>query len=185
MDHSLAKNLAYNLQNLRKKQNLSQENLSKMAQIPRSTLTHIESGHSNPTLENLAKLASALQIRIEELIQTPRDQSHLLKSNELKIVLKSNGSVRIFKLIPDFINGVDIDRMEFQPHARLGGVPHTKGTKEFFTCIEGRFQITVSGVTHIVSPGDVLSFPGDLRHSYQNIAKQKSIALSVIAFSYP
>ena len=54
---SVSRFLANNLLDLRKKKNLSQDKLSELAGIPRSTITHMESGEGNPSLTNLCKLA--------------------------------------------------------------------------------------------------------------------------------
>ena len=52
--------------------------------------------------------------------------------------------------------------------ARLGGTPHLPGTREYFTCLEGRVEIVVAGQRHDLDPGDVLAFPGNTPHSYHN-----------------
>ena len=59
-----AEYLALNLAALRREKNLSQQALSALAGIPRSTITHIESGQGNPSLNNLCLLAVALNVSI-------------------------------------------------------------------------------------------------------------------------
>lgn len=61
--------LSSNIKKLRKKHNLSQEQLAQKAGITYSTLIKIESGsNSNPTLDTLTKLASVFKIKIDELV---------------------------------------------------------------------------------------------------------------------
>ena len=61
--------LAANIKKLRKKHNLSQEQLAQKAGITYSTLIKIESGsNSNPTLDTLTKLAGVFKIKIDELV---------------------------------------------------------------------------------------------------------------------
>lgn len=58
-----------NIEKLRKKHHLSQEQLAKKAGITYSTLIKIESGsNKNPTLETLTKLADVFKIKIDELV---------------------------------------------------------------------------------------------------------------------
>jgi hypothetical protein len=58
---------------------------------------------------------------------------------------------------------------------RLGGIPHVQGTKEYLTCIAGeRFR---------VEQGDVLAFPGDQQHSYQNSGTRTAVCLSVVVLA--
>ncbi len=61
--------LAANIKKLRKKHQLSQEQLAQKAGITYSTLIKIESGsNKNPTLETLTKLANLFKIKIDELV---------------------------------------------------------------------------------------------------------------------
>jgi len=62
--------LAENIKKLRKKHQLSQEQLAQKAGITYSTLIKIESGaNKNPTLETLTKLASVFEVKIDELVE--------------------------------------------------------------------------------------------------------------------
>ncbi len=62
--------LATNIKKLRKKQNLSQEQLAQKAKITYSTLIKIESGlNKNPTLETLTKLSKIFKVKIDELVK--------------------------------------------------------------------------------------------------------------------
>jgi transcriptional regulator with XRE-family HTH domain len=62
--------LATNIKKLRKKHNLSQEQLAQKAKITYSTLIKIESGlNKNPTLETLTKLSKIFKVKIDELVK--------------------------------------------------------------------------------------------------------------------
>ena len=59
-----------NIRKFRKKKGLSQDNLARAANIPYTTLTKIESNVvKKPSVQNVAKIASALEISIEKLIE--------------------------------------------------------------------------------------------------------------------
>jgi quercetin dioxygenase-like cupin family protein len=71
--------------------------------------------------------------------------------------------------------------MDFAPGARLGGTPHLPGTREYFTCLDGRVGIVVAGHRHDLEAGDVLAFPGNIPHSYHNPdAKRPARGVSVV-----
>lgn len=57
------------IQNFRKKQNLSQIELSVEVGIDRSYLSEIENGKTNPTISILYAIADALKIEITDLLQ--------------------------------------------------------------------------------------------------------------------
>jgi len=54
---------------LRKQKGLSQERLARLADVANNTIIKMESGENkNPTLETLRKVAKALDISVDELI---------------------------------------------------------------------------------------------------------------------
>jgi len=62
--------LRENIRKYRKKKGLSQDRLTKMADITLTTLVKIENGiNDNPTLNTLTKLADALDVSIADLIK--------------------------------------------------------------------------------------------------------------------
>jgi len=62
-------NLGKRIKEFRNKLEISQDKLSKKANIPFSTLAKIESGYTpNPSMETLIKIADALEVSIDELV---------------------------------------------------------------------------------------------------------------------
>jgi len=173
--------LSRNLFDLRQIRNMSQGDLSELSGIPRSTVTHIESGSGNPSLRNLIKLANALGVSIEELLARPRIEVQLVRSEDLPTTRKSNGAVRITGLLPDPIPGMSIERVELEAGGRLAGAPHLPNSKEYITVIAGHLEISVAGQTHHLQVGDLLAYPGDQPHHYGNVGRGKVAFLSVVA----
>jgi len=178
---ALSEHLAASLIELRASRGITQDQLAKLANIPRSTVTHLESGSGNPTLDNLVKVAAALQVSVEELLSPRRANCKLIKSRDLNKTKR--GSTLLIRLLPDAIPGMVIDRMEIEEGGRLGGIPHVQGTKEYFTCFQGDVTVHVASERYRVQEGDVLAFPGDQAHSYSNTGSQKAICLSVVALA--
>ncbi|MFH1780906.1 MAG: helix-turn-helix transcriptional regulator [Candidatus Nealsonbacteria bacterium] len=59
-----------NIKKKRKELKLSQDKLSKLANVAYNTVVKIESGeNSNPTIETLRKIAVALQVGVDDLIR--------------------------------------------------------------------------------------------------------------------
>ena len=70
--------------------------------------------------------------------------------------------------MPEPVPDEMMEVMDFAPGAVMAGTPHLPGTREFFTCLDGRVNLMVAGERHALAAGDVLAFPGNLPHSYQN-----------------
>jgi len=172
--------LSRNMYDLRLSRNLSQADLSRLSGLPRSTVTHIESGSGNPSLRNLIKLANALGVSIEELLARPRNEVNLVRSEDLPARTKAHGAARITQLLPDTIPGMTIERVELEVGGRLVGAPHLANSKEYITVIAGQLEISVAGQAYQLHPGDVLAYPGDQSHHYGNLGRGKVTFLSLV-----
>jgi len=61
--------IAKNLRKLREAKKLSQERLARLADVANNTIVKIEAGkNKNPTLTTLKKIAKALEVSVDELI---------------------------------------------------------------------------------------------------------------------
>jgi DNA-binding XRE family transcriptional regulator/quercetin dioxygenase-like cupin family protein len=181
MANTVASNLANNIRQLRETRGMTQDQMARLADVPRPTWANLESGQSNPTLTLLVKVANAIQVPVEELIAPPRAVVKLYKSSTLTASMR--GKVRIRRLLPDTIAGFEIDRMELPGGSYMTGVPHTTGTREYLTCESGRVQLSVAGETLTLDAGDVVVFRGDQKHGYRNPGTASAIAYSVIALA--
>lgn len=177
----VAARLGRNMRGLREGRALTQAQMAKMAGLPRATWANLESGAANPTLTVLDRVATAFQVTLEELIAAPRSEAHRYPSGTLP--LKTRGAVSIRKLLPDPIPGMEIDRLELPPHAKMTGVPHTPGTREYLACETGEILLVASGEEYRLAPGDVVAFRGDQRHSYLNAGSRTAIAYSVVVIA--
>ena len=176
-----AANLGRNIQMLREARGHTQQQIARVAGVPRATWANLESGQANPTLAVLIKVAQALQVRLEELIEPPRRLGRLYRAASLPS--RTRGTVTVRTLLPESIAGLEIERMELPPRASMAGVPHTAGTREYLTCERGQIELTAGGASFLLGPGDVVVFRGDQKHGYRNPGTVEAIAYSVVAFA--
>ncbi|MDD5652436.1 MAG: helix-turn-helix transcriptional regulator [Candidatus Moranbacteria bacterium] len=70
MSASKKSTIANNIKKYRQKLGISQDRLSKMADVTYNTIIKIESGGSqNPTIDTLSKIAKALGVSVDDLIK--------------------------------------------------------------------------------------------------------------------
>ena len=63
-------NIAENIKKYRSDLGISQDRLSKLADVTYNTIIKIESGvNKNPTIETLAKISIALKVKVDDLIR--------------------------------------------------------------------------------------------------------------------
>jgi transcriptional regulator with XRE-family HTH domain len=180
-DDDTARHLGRNVAALREARGQTQQQIARAAGLPRATWANLESGAANPTLAVLIRVAQALQVRLEELIEPPRRMGRLYRADALPS--RSRGLVTIRKLLPETLPGLEIERMHLPARAAMAGVPHTAGTREYLTCERGRIELSAGGESFTLDPGDVVVFRGDQKHGYRNPGATEAIAYSVVAFA--
>jgi transcriptional regulator with XRE-family HTH domain len=174
--------IARNIKQLREARNLTQEQMARIAGVPRATWTHLESGGANPTVAVLHRAAAALQVTIEELLSTPRAACEFFPLGSLPS--RAQGQAQVRRLLPHAIPGMEMDRIELPPGGRMPGVPHTPGTREYLACEEGEILLAAAGERWHLHTGDVIAFRGDQRHSYANPGTRPAIGYSVVVLAH-
>jgi transcriptional regulator with XRE-family HTH domain len=176
----IARYLAENLKLLREGRGMSQNQAAKLAGLPRPTWASLETGSANPTIAVLAKVSSALQVPLEELVSSPRSEVRFFPAAET--ASRKRGGAAIRRVFPESIPSFELDRMEFAPGGRLGGVPHRPGTREYLYCESGAIELSAAGEVWTLQKGDVLVFRGDQRHGYRNPGRTSAVGLSLVLF---
>jgi transcriptional regulator with XRE-family HTH domain len=182
MSAELGDRIARNVKQLREARGLTQEQMAKIAGVPRATWTNLESGTANPTVAVLHRCAAALQVAIEELLSTPRAACEYFPLAALPA--RTQGQARVRRLLPHPIPGMEMDRIELPPGGRMPGVPHTPGTREYLTCESGEFLLAAAGERWHLHRGDVVAFRGDQRHSYANPGAGVAVGYSVVVLAH-
>src|SRR4051812_11664372 len=131
---TLGRNISANIAALRRRRRLSQAALARAAGLPRSTITLLESGSANPSVQTLVCVGTVLQVRVEELLARPRPAVQLVRASEVPGHRRSREGITLRKLLPDPLPGTEIDELLLASGKQLIGVPHTQGTKEYLTC---------------------------------------------------
>ena len=72
MSNANSKNtIGKNIRRFRQEKGISQDRLSKLADLSLNTIVNIEAGGNlNPTIETLTKIANALRVKVDDLIRS-------------------------------------------------------------------------------------------------------------------
>jgi len=61
--------ISTNIRNLREKRGISQDRLSKLADLSLNTIVKIESGRNpNPTIKTLSRIAKSFNVKVDDLL---------------------------------------------------------------------------------------------------------------------
>jgi transcriptional regulator with XRE-family HTH domain len=146
---------------------LSLTELAKRAGIAKSTLSQLENGVGNPSLETLWALAQALGIPLSRLVDPPQQGIQVIRAGEGAVMHAERASYDA-ALLSSCPPGArrDIYRVIGQPGGPHLARPHMPGTMEHLILSSGRVLAGPEGETLELGPGDYLRYPSDIVHVF-------------------
>jgi transcriptional regulator with XRE-family HTH domain len=152
----------------RERAGISITELARRAGLAKSTLSQLESGTGNPSIETLWSLGVALGIPFSRLVEPPPARVQIIRAGEgprlqadeadVLVKLLSAGSTRTRR---------DVYVMELEPGQPREAAAHIPGSMEHMVIGAGRIRVGPVGDEVELGPGDYVSFPGDVPHHYQ------------------
>jgi transcriptional regulator with XRE-family HTH domain len=161
-----AARIAASLRILRQRQGLSVAQLAERSGVARATLTKLEAGQGNPTIDTLYALADTLGAALGDLIDEPSARVEVIRAGE---GIRVRGAVTARLL--DRIHGrtlAELYEVTLATRARRAG-PHPAGVVESLILTAGRLRVGPAEHPVELSAGDFVRFPGDVPHLYQAI----------------
>ena len=168
---ALSGQLGKTVQRLRKAYNLSLSELSEQSGVAKSIISQIERNETNPTLATIWRLAQALDVSIERVLQDREDGLHRkvsratrrsLSRTTANAALPSSAGSRRSNGCNGMISPPNrAGCWNPSPSARLRGMSLR---------LEGELEVEVAGETEIVRTGETLRYRADRRHVIRNPA---------------
>jgi XRE family transcriptional regulator, regulator of sulfur utilization len=168
---ALSGQLGKTVQRLRKAYSLSLSELSEQSGVAKSIISQIERNETNPTLATIWRLAQALDVSIERVLQDRDDSPFIEKvsKGDTPILVSDDGKCRL--AITGWIKTVEwLQCYDFfaEPGGTLESEAHQRGAVECLTVIQGELQVEVAGETEIVRTDETLRYRADRRHVIHN-----------------
>jgi transcriptional regulator with XRE-family HTH domain len=162
--------LSVNLRRLRTERGISMGDLSRASKVGKATLSKLESGEGNPTVETLWSLADALGVALSELLADTVADLHVLRPDDT-VWLSSREMAG--RLVDRIVNRgvVEVWEARFlrgQPF-RTDHVPgHVQGTREHWFIRSGHLRMgPQDGESVDLGPGDYVRFVIDRPFVFQ------------------
>ncbi|MGW5383867.1 helix-turn-helix domain-containing protein [Nocardia sp. NPDC003963] len=160
--------IATALRRERARAELSLTEVARRAGIAKSTLSQLESGTGNPSLETLWALCLALEVPFSQLLDPPRTPTRVIRAAEGPAVYAAEADYRA-TLLAVSPTGVrrDIYRVAAEPGRRRSSQPHPPGTVEHVLLGAGRALVGAADDPVELEPGDYLAYPADIAHIFE------------------
>ncbi|MFD0404224.1 helix-turn-helix domain-containing protein [Kitasatospora sp. NPDC127116] len=163
--------IAASIRRERERSGLSMAELARRAGIAKSTLSQLESGAGNPSVETLWALGVALNVPFSRLVDPPRPVVKVIRAGEGPVTHSERADYAATALSSCPPNARrDIYRIEAQPGEARASDPHMPGTVEHVLIGAGRALVGPTEAPVELGPGDYVSYPGDTPHVFRALA---------------
>src|SRR5215813_5748714 len=165
---ALISQIAASIRRERDRAGLSLTELARRAGIAKSTLSQLESGVGNPSVETLWALGVALGVPFSRLVDQPRPAVRVIRAGEGPVTYaeRANYAATLLASCPPNARR-DIYRIQVQPGEPRLSDPHNPGTTEHVVLSTGRALVGPAGQSADLSPGDYITYPGDAPHIFK------------------
>lgn len=155
---------------LREQQGLSLSALARAASLGKGTLSELESGQRNPTLETLFALTSALGLPLAAALppqeQPPPDAS----------------GAAVDAWLIERSEGVEVYRLRIRAGVTQVSDAHAGGVQEQVLVVRGRLRAGGATAPVDLEPGEVLTYAADEAHVWTALADDVA---AVLVMRYP
>lgn len=151
----------------RQRAGLSLSEVARRAGIGKSTMSGLEAGTANPSLETMWALAAALDIPLSRLLDPPQQEVALHHVRDMPSLpsTTANYVATLLSTSPPTARR-DIYFIQAEPGESRNSQAHPAGTIEHVIVGRGAARIEALGNTYELVAGDYLVHPGDQPHSF-------------------
>ncbi|TYB41555.1 helix-turn-helix transcriptional regulator [Actinomadura chibensis] len=152
----------------RERAGLSQTDLARRAGLAKSTLSQLEAGGGNPSVETLWALGTALDVPFSRLVEPPRAAVRVVRAGEGPAARaeRADYAAALLAACPPHARR-DLYRVTAGPGRPRVSDPHPPGTVEHVVLASGRARVGPPDEPAELAPGDYVTYPGDAPHVFE------------------
>jgi transcriptional regulator with XRE-family HTH domain len=172
-ENGLVAIVASKVRQLRTRRGWSLAEAAAAASIGKSTWAQLESGQANPNLETMWAIARAFDVPVGALLGADNRRIRVLRASEGTPIQSATHVYQVRQLLSlRSLSGVDVTLLETEPEKHVRHAkPHHDGSVEHLLVLSGKIRVGPVGEEEALDPGDLVSFPGDVEHTYETLAK--------------
>ena len=176
-DSAVAVEVGRRITALRRASGLSLSELARRAGLGKGTLSELEAGRRNPTLETLYALTAPLGIGLATLIDLRRTDGPVRGS-----VAGDGVNAVLLDVIgqPGDPTITEVYRLVIETRATRLSPAHGRAVREQLTGVSGRARVGRIGAEQTVGPGDSVTWVSDVAHSFAALGDGPSVGVLVI-----
>ncbi|MET9161405.1 XRE family transcriptional regulator [Streptomyces parvulus] len=145
---------------LRRLYGLSLSELAHRAAIGKATLSGLETGTRNPTLETLYAISAQLDVPLAVLLADPDPPEHPVEIHGVAV------SATLLETFDDDDVASELYRIRIRPGIVQVSPPHQPGVTEHVTVFSGSARVGPAAQPVLVTAGSHAQWPADVPHVY-------------------
>jgi transcriptional regulator with XRE-family HTH domain len=161
--------IATALRRERERAGLTLTEVAARAGIAKSTLSQLESGTGNPSLETLWAICTVLGIQFSQILDPPKPHTTVIRYGEGGLTVTAadaNYQATLLSACPPGARR-DMYLIDAEPGKPRIAAPHPSGTVEHVLISSGRALVGLTGSPVELGPGDYARYPGDAPHIFE------------------
>jgi len=174
----LGTRIARTLRRERETAGISVSELARRAGVSKATVSQLEGGSGNPSVETLWALGVALGVPFAVLVDQQSNAPTLIRADDLAGVPSAAAaySASLLSASPPGARR-DVYLIRAEPGEPRRSDPHHAGTTEHVILISGRARIGPAEDSILLNPGDYVSYAGDSPHVFEAVVAGTSAVL--------
>lgn len=162
-----AQALARNLKRKRLERAISLSELARTSGVSKATLSGLERGTGNPSVDTIWALAHALNAPFGELFdENDQDVVHVRRIDEAQVVTSARGFIGRKLLSRQGRGGLEVYMLDLERGAKREAAAHSPGVIEHVIVVAGRAEVGPDDEPTVVDEGDRVTFSADRPHHY-------------------
>jgi transcriptional regulator with XRE-family HTH domain len=175
-----------NIQNIRKKRNLTLGVLAEKSGVSKAMLSQIEAEKVNPTVAMVWKIAQGLGVELQDLLSGGAEMTrkfNVVRKDSITTLDTKNDEVHLQVLSPiSMVDDIEMYLLTFRPGGTLSSSPHFPRTEEYLTIIKGEVEVTAGEHTTHLHEGDFIDYHCDVDHQIKNVGQKAAVIHMVVRF---
>lgn len=152
--------------------------LARRAGLGKATVSQLESGTANPSVETLWAVATAIGVPFAVFVEEPDDAPRLIRARDGGGVRASEAPYEAMLLASGAPQSrSDLYLLRAEPGTPRASLPHTVGTIEHVVMVSGAALVGPSEEPIELGPGDYLRYRGDAPHVFAALQPGTSAVL--------
>ncbi|MFF8393064.1 helix-turn-helix domain-containing protein [Streptomyces sp. NPDC016172] len=160
MNNLFAAEVGRRVRTLRQRNGISLSELANRASVGKATLSGVETGTRNPTIETLYAISGQLNVPLAVLLADPDPTGHPEEIHGTAV------SATLLETFTDHGVTSELYRVRIRPGIVQISPPHQRGVTEHLTVFAGSARVGIAAQPILVTVGGHASWPADVAHVY-------------------